>query len=97
MQHMVSPLEGTASFNGKQILRLCNDTDGRVIPVAATNGAGVVLGNRKADGAKPDPRICLDESFRQGGNAELARFDTRSCFACHTFESTCSDCHRGQR
>jgi hypothetical protein len=35
--------------------------------------------------------------FRTGGHAEIARFDTRSCFACHTFESTCSQCHRSQR
>ncbi|MCG8416912.1 MAG: hypothetical protein MJE77_03075 [Proteobacteria bacterium] len=35
--------------------------------------------------------------FRLGGHAEVARFDLRSCFACHTFESTCSDCHRGLR
>ena len=35
--------------------------------------------------------------FRLGGHAEVARFDLRSCFACHTFESSCSDCHRGVR
>ena len=35
--------------------------------------------------------------FRQGGHAEIARFDTRSCFACHTFEATCSQCHRSRR
>jgi hypothetical protein len=35
--------------------------------------------------------------FRLGGHAEAARFNTRSCFACHTFEDTCSSCHRGQR
>ena len=35
--------------------------------------------------------------FRLGGHAEIARFDTRSCFACHTFEATCSQCHRSKR
>jgi hypothetical protein len=35
--------------------------------------------------------------FRQGGHAEAARFDLRSCFACHTAEDTCAQCHRGSR
>ncbi|RMH36764.1 MAG: hypothetical protein D6689_21920 [Deltaproteobacteria bacterium] len=35
--------------------------------------------------------------FRLGGHAQEARFGLSSCFACHTFEDTCSDCHRGQR
>ena len=36
-------------------------------------------------------------TFRLGGHATAARVDTRSCFACHTFENTCSNCHRGLR
>jgi hypothetical protein len=35
--------------------------------------------------------------FRTGGHAELARFDLRACFACHTWETTCSVCHRSLR
>jgi hypothetical protein len=35
--------------------------------------------------------------FRLGGHAEAARYDLRSCFACHTFEATCSQCHRSVR
>jgi hypothetical protein len=35
--------------------------------------------------------------FSQGGHAQAARFDLSSCFACHTFEDTCSRCHRGIR
>lgn len=32
--------------------------------------------------------------YREGGHGDDARFNLRSCFACHTFESTCSNCHR---
>ena len=35
--------------------------------------------------------------FRQGGHAEQARFGLTSCLTCHTFEDTCSKCHRGTR
>jgi hypothetical protein len=35
--------------------------------------------------------------FRLGGHAQVARFDMRSCYACHTYERTCSACHRRQR
>jgi hypothetical protein len=35
--------------------------------------------------------------FRLGGHADAARFDLRSCFACHTFDDSCSACHRGIR
>jgi hypothetical protein len=35
--------------------------------------------------------------FRLGGHAEAARFDLRSCFACHTEAATCSQCHRSKR
>jgi len=35
--------------------------------------------------------------FRAAGHAQEARFDLRSCFACHTFEDSCSDCHRRLR
>lgn len=37
------------------------------------------------------------EAFRLGGHADAARFELTSCMACHTFEETCSDCHRGAR
>ena len=35
--------------------------------------------------------------FRQGGHAEQARFGLSACLTCHTFETTCSKCHRGTR
>jgi hypothetical protein len=35
--------------------------------------------------------------FRQGGHAEQARFGLTACLTCHTFEDTCSKCHRGTR
>lgn len=35
--------------------------------------------------------------FRLGGHAEPARFGLSSCLACHTYEDTCSRCHRGVR
>lgn len=35
--------------------------------------------------------------FRAGGHAEQARFGLTSCLACHTYEDTCSKCHRGVR
>ncbi len=35
--------------------------------------------------------------FRLGGHAEIARFGLSSCMACHTFEDTCSRCHRSVR
>ncbi len=35
--------------------------------------------------------------FRLGGHAELARFGLSSCLTCHTYEDTCSKCHRGTR
>jgi hypothetical protein len=35
--------------------------------------------------------------FAGGGHAEIARFDLRSCFACHTMEDTCARCHRSLR
>jgi hypothetical protein len=35
--------------------------------------------------------------FRLGGHAQDARFELRACFACHTHEDTCADCHRGTR
>ena len=37
------------------------------------------------------------EEFRLGGHADAARFELSSCMACHTYQATCSDCHRGQR
>jgi hypothetical protein len=37
------------------------------------------------------------EAFRLGGHAEAARFELTSCMACHTFQDTCADCHRGTR
>ncbi len=35
--------------------------------------------------------------FRLGGHADAARFGLSSCFACHTYEDTCSRCHREVR
>ncbi len=35
--------------------------------------------------------------FRLGGHAEQARFGLSSCLTCHTYEDTCSQCHRGTR
>jgi hypothetical protein len=35
--------------------------------------------------------------FRQGGHAEQARFGLTACLTCHTYEDTCSKCHRGRR
>jgi hypothetical protein len=35
--------------------------------------------------------------FRLGGHAELARFGLSACLTCHTYEDTCSKCHRGTR
>lgn len=35
--------------------------------------------------------------FRQGGHAEQARFSLTACLTCHTFQDTCSKCHRGTR
>jgi hypothetical protein len=35
--------------------------------------------------------------FRQGGHAEQARFGLTSCLTCHTYQDTCSKCHRGTR
>jgi predicted CXXCH cytochrome family protein len=35
--------------------------------------------------------------FRNGGHAEQARFNLSACMTCHTYESTCSSCHRGTR
>lgn len=35
--------------------------------------------------------------FRLGAHAQQASFDLRSCFACHTFETSCAACHRRLR
>ncbi len=35
--------------------------------------------------------------FSEGGHAQPARFGLSSCMACHTYEDTCSRCHRGAR
>jgi hypothetical protein len=35
--------------------------------------------------------------FRLGGHAEQARFGLSACLTCHTYEDTCSKCHRGTR
>jgi len=35
--------------------------------------------------------------FRAGGHAEQARFGLSSCLTCHTYEDTCTKCHRGVR
>lgn len=31
--------------------------------------------------------------FKAGGHAQLAMLNERSCFTCHTFADTCSECH----
>ena len=31
--------------------------------------------------------------FKAGGHAFPAKLDVRSCFTCHTFQNTCSECH----
>ena len=31
--------------------------------------------------------------FKAGSHAKLAMMNLRSCFTCHTFENTCSECH----
>jgi hypothetical protein len=35
--------------------------------------------------------------FRLGGHAEQARFGLSACLTCHTYEATCTKCHRGTR
>jgi len=35
--------------------------------------------------------------FRLGGHAQQARFGLTACLTCHTFETTCAQCHRGTR
>jgi hypothetical protein len=34
--------------------------------------------------------------FKGGSHAIPARLDLRSCFTCHTFANTCSECHVNQ-
>ena len=34
--------------------------------------------------------------FKAGGHAFPAKLDLRSCFTCHTFQNTCSECHVNQ-
>ncbi len=34
--------------------------------------------------------------FKNGGHANLAVMNERSCFTCHTFQNTCSACHAQQ-
>lgn len=31
--------------------------------------------------------------FKNGGHARLAMINERSCFACHTYQDTCAECH----
>ena len=31
--------------------------------------------------------------FKNGGHATLAMINKRSCFACHTYQDTCAECH----
>jgi hypothetical protein len=35
--------------------------------------------------------------FRLGGHAEQARFELTACLTCHTYATTCAQCHRGGR
>jgi len=34
--------------------------------------------------------------FKNGGHAQLAMENKRSCFACHTYQDTCAECHARQ-
>jgi cytochrome c7-like protein len=36
-------------------------------------------------------------AFAQGGHAEQARFNLTACLTCHTYATTCAQCHRGTR
>ena len=45
----------------------------------------------------PPPSHTPIDQFRLGGHAQQARFDLTGCLTCHTFEDTCSQCHRGKR
>ncbi len=36
-------------------------------------------------------------TFSRGGHAQSAQFGLSSCMACHTYQDTCSRCHRGPR
>lgn len=33
--------------------------------------------------------------FKNGGHANLAMLNERSCLTCHTYQNTCSECHAG--
>jgi hypothetical protein len=47
--------------------------------------------------AIPPPSHTPIDQFRSGGHAQQARFGLTACLTCHTFEDTCSQCHRGRR
>ena len=44
----------------------------------------------------PRSHVPLGE-FKFGGHAEAARFGMTACMTCHTFQDTCSKCHRETR
>ena len=44
----------------------------------------------------PRSHVPLGE-FKFGGHAEAARFGITACMTCHTFQDTCSKCHRETR
>jgi hypothetical protein len=44
----------------------------------------------------PRSHVPLGE-FKFGGHAEAARFGMTACMTCHTYEDTCSKCHREKR
>ena len=45
----------------------------------------------------PPPSHTPLAQFRLGGHAAQARFGLTACLTCHTYEQTCSQCHRGAR
>jgi hypothetical protein len=45
----------------------------------------------------PPPSHTPIDTFRLGGHAEQARFNLTACLTCHTYQDTCSQCHRGTR
>ncbi len=44
----------------------------------------------------PRSHVPLGE-FKYGGHAEAARFGMTACMTCHTYQDTCSKCHREAR
>ena len=45
----------------------------------------------------PPPSHTPIDEFRLGGHAQQARMNLSACLTCHTYQDTCSQCHRGAR